>query len=341
MDTTLTRSRPHDGVSSLGWRVVDGMVAIRRRAALGKRSGIFPYLLVVPALLLTTVLVGGIGYMIWISFHSFDSFLQKQGPWSLDQYNRLFSSDNSSYIHIMQRTFTTSIFVTVCTVALALPTAYVIVRMRSRIGRSCMIMALLIPFLMGETVRAFSWLVLLGHDGAATWATGLFGWHADTFLGKSSSITIGLLQVMVPLATLILVPGVRKVTPDYERAAQTMGARPWQIWLRIIVPLARPSLAAASVIVFMLSMTEYAIPSVLGLGSKPFVANSVQNIFFGQGNIYFGAAYSVVLIGIVAVAGLVLLVSVRGKGRRAPDIDLTVEDALVSERDLADEGVLV
>jgi putative spermidine/putrescine transport system permease protein len=305
-----------DRTRAAGWRAVDLLVAARRRVAPGGRGVAFPYVLLAPALLITAVLVVGIGYMIWISLHSFDAFLQKQGPWSFDQFDRLFGADNGSYVRIMQRTLVTSVVVTACTIALALPTAYVIVRMRSRLGRSLMVMALLVPFLMGESVRAFSWLLLLGRNGVVAWGGRLFGLRIDTLLGKPSSITIGLLQVMVPLSTLILVPGIQKVAPDLERAAQTMGARPRQVWTRILVPLIRPSLAAASVITFMLSMTEYAIPSVLGLGSKPFVANSVQNIFFGQGNMYFGAAYSVILVAIVAVCGVLLLGIVRGRGRR-------------------------
>ena len=185
---------------------------------------------------------------------------------------------------------------------------------------SIAIFMLLVPFLMGESVRAFSWLLLLGSNGAVPWVIRVLGGGSPQLLGSYWAIVLGLLQVQAPLATLILIPGMRKVPADLERAAQIMGARPGAVWRRIIVPLTRPSLAAAAVVIFALCMTEYAIPSALGLGATPFVANSVSTIFFSEGNIYFGAAFSVILIVVVIVSvatiGLVARARPAGGARR-------------------------
>lgn len=303
------RADPPDqsGRPAMGWRAVDGLVALRRRLHV-RRTAAVPYLQVAPAVLLGAVLAYGLGYMVYVSFHAYDSFLAEQGPFSTSEYARLFSSANTSYLQTLVRTLVVSVIVTAVSALLAVPTAHVIVRMRSRFLRSLAIFLLLVPFLMGESIRAFAWLLILGTNGAVPWIVHGVSGHSPSLLGSTWSITLGLLQTEVPLAVLVLIPGMRKIPPDLELAAQTLGARPPAVWRRIILPLVRPSLGAACVLVFALCMTEFAVPSALGLGATPFVANSVQSIFFSEGNIYFGAAFSVVLIlVVVAAVGLILL----------------------------------
>lgn len=101
----------------------------------------------------------------------------------------------------------------------------------------------------------------------------------------------------------MLITGLRKVPPDLERAAHTLGARRYRVWWHVILPLVRPSLAVAATVTFALSMTDYAMAASLGQGSRPFVANSVQSIFFSQGNTYFGAAFGTVLTSKARILG--------------------------------------
>ena len=117
---------------------------------------------------------------------------------------------------------------------------------------------------------------------------------------------------MFPIATLVMLPAVRRINPDLERAARTMGARPWQVWRRIVVPLARPGTWGASLVVLTLSMTEFAIPRILGLGKRPFVANSIQQIYLERGNpLNLGSAFSTVLL--VTVVLMVMIVALFGR----------------------------
>jgi putative spermidine/putrescine transport system permease protein len=118
-----------------------------------------------------------------------------------------------------------------------------------------------------------------------------------------------MIQVMLPFAVLVLLPALKHINPDLERAAGTLGARPRQVWRHIIIPLSRQGMVSAATVVFSLSMTEFAIPQVLGVGRVPFVANDVSTIFFFQSNSYLGSALStvllvIVLLGVVTIARL-------------------------------------
>jgi ABC-type spermidine/putrescine transport system permease subunit I len=116
------------------------------------------------------VLAARLVYMVWISFHSYDAFLQRQSPPSSAQYSRLANGDNATYRTILVRTLVVSLSVTALSCLVGLPTAHAIARLLRGAARSAALLLLLVPFLVGETVRAFSWLNLLGTDGALPWA---------------------------------------------------------------------------------------------------------------------------------------------------------------------------
>ena len=270
-----------------------------------------PYLLIAPAALLIGLLAAGVGYMMWLGFHGLES--SGSTGWSLENYRRLFTGfAAASYRNALVRTTVTSLLVTVSAVILAVPTAYTIVRTQTRAWRRLALVMLLVPFLMGETVRTIGWVLLLGNEGALTWASRGLG-HEIKLLGSSVAVWLGMLQVMFPIATLVMLPAVRRINPDLERAARTMGARPFHVWRRVIVPLARPGILGASLVVLTLSMTEFAIPRIVGLGKRPFVANSIQQIYLERGNLNLGSAFSSVLL--VTVVLMVMIVVFFGRER--------------------------
>ncbi len=298
---------------AFGWRLVDLAVAVGRRVRFRRAKGGVPYLLLVPSVLLIGTLAAGVVYLSWLSFHRYDTFLGRQGPLSLDNYRRLTSGVGSShYRQTLIRTIVTSLAVTGGAVVAAVPVAYIVVRIQERRWRVVALLFLLVPFLMGETVRAFGWLLLIGKGGALSWAFRNFGLSVQ-LIGKPVAVWFGMMQVMLPIATLVLMPAVRRINPDLERAALTMGARPRHVWVRIIVPLAREGVLGAAVVVFTLSMTEFAIPDVLGLGKLPMVANAIQLLYFDNNNIYVGSAFSLILVVVVTV----FVVAMVGFGRTA------------------------
>src|SRR5205823_1860556 len=150
--------------------------------------------------------------------------------------------ENSYYAGVFRRTILVSLVVTLLSLSLGLPLAYTIVRARSRLGRFALLSAVFLPFLTGEVVRAYSWLVMLGKGGAFPWVTTKVGLGHVNLIGTPYGVALGMLQLMLPLSALILVPAVHAIEPELEDAASTLGARPWRVWLHVVVPLAWPGL---------------------------------------------------------------------------------------------------
>src|SRR5262249_26496675 len=75
---------------------------------------------------------------------------------------------------------------------------------------------------------------------------------------------VGMVHIMLPFMVLPLVAGMRTIDRSLLRAAEVMGATPAQAFAKIFLPLSMPSVAAGSVLVFMMSLGFYITPALLG-----------------------------------------------------------------------------
>lgn len=311
------------GRATVPWRLVDAAVAVVQRLRVERLRWLWPYLLVAPAVLAVGVLATGLMFLLWRSVHAFDAFTGVQGGFSAEQFRQLVSPPSGALNReVVIRTIGVSVSVTAVAVLIALPVAYLVVRVRRQSIRAVMLIALLAPFLMGEAPRAFGWSLILGREGALTAVLGLVGIESSGLLGTTAATWLGLLQLSICLAALVVLPAVRRIDPILERAAQTLGAPPWQTWRHVIIPLALPGLLAASAIVFLMNVAEFDLPQVVGLGRAPFAANLIRDIYTQQGNVNLGSAFSVVLVLLSTGTMLVLFAlgraGARVLGRRRP-----------------------
>jgi putative spermidine/putrescine transport system permease protein len=298
MSSAQQAIRPRRGRDvSARWLVLDGLVWLFRNARLHRLGRATGYVMILPALAVVGVLAAGLAYLTWIAFHKFDAYLFQQGGLSTRNFSEAIRS--GYYRNIFVRTLEVSAAVTVAALIVALALAYTMVRSRSRWGRIGLLVVVFLPFLVGEVVRAYSWLVMIGGNGAVPWLTGALGLGKTSLLGTAFGVSLGLMQLMLPLCALTLLPAIHAIDPELEQAAAVMGARSWQTWRHVILPLARPGLAAAAAVSFTLSMTAYATPALLGNGEYDFIANTIQLVYFGHSNQYLGSAMGVlVLIGV-------------------------------------------
>jgi putative spermidine/putrescine transport system permease protein len=298
----------HNPDVAVGWRLIDAVIATGHKLKLERLSRARPYIMVAPAFIMISLLAVGIIYLGWLSIHSFDTFLFKQGPISAEQYRRLIEPPSGDYyMSTLWRTLSMSFLVTGFSMFLGVPAAYFIVRTSSRTLRVLVLVLLLVPFLMGEIVRTFAWFMILANRGALGWFLGLFGIEDGGILGTPLGVFIGMLQVSVPLVALLVLPAIRRIDPNFERAAATLGASPRHVWQHILLPLAWPGLAAATVVVLLLNIAEYDMPAILGLGRFPFVANVIGEIYTLQQNLYLGSAFSLVLL---VISSLIIVLPV-------------------------------
>lgn len=299
---------------AIGWRLLDGVIAARG-ALLPRR---FPrrlsaFLQLLPSLVLVCVLLAGVCVMVWRSFHAFDSFLYEEGGLSLGQYRQLLESGFT--VSVFARTIGMALVTTPVALALALPIAYVTVRTRSNFLRLLLITAIFFPFLTGDVVRGYGWLAILGPHGPLAWLMDGLGLGEPHVLGTPWGVGIGVVQLVLPIAVMILIPSFARLDPDVERAAGTLGARPWRVFWSVIVPQLKVGLIGAAVVAMTLSLTDFADPALLGGGKSDYVANQIQAVVLGLNNPYKGSALAVMLVLVVLAMVALLLAAIWLVGR--------------------------
>ena len=174
-------------------------------------------------------------------------------------------------------------------------------------------------------VRAYGWLIVLGKQGLLNSGLAALGLPTVGILYTYPGVLIGLVQYMLPFAVLMLAPALTAVPEEVELASASLGARPLATFRHIVLPLARPGLVAAAVVVFTLTLTDFAMPEIMGGGGNDFIASAVYDAFFQLGDAGLGGALGVALtlvgslvVGVLLAAfGLGTLGYVQsGEGRR-------------------------
>lgn len=308
---------PRRGDVPLAWLFLDAVVWVFRGLRLHRLGPVAGYVMVAPAILAVGSLAAGVIYLTWTAFHEFDAFLNVQGGLSTENFTQAFASEY--HRKILFRTLYISVLVTILAVIIAMPLAYTMVRSRSRWIRMGLLVAVFVPFLVGEVVRAYGWLVLISANGLVAWLTDALGLGSSSLLGTPYGVTIGLLQLMVPLCALVLLPAIHAIDPELEQASTVMGARPRHTWFHVIIPLARRGLVSAAAVSFTLCMTVYATPSLLGNGQFDFNANAIKSVYFTRGNSHLASAMGfIVLIVTLVCVGLIFWfgTSLQARSRR-------------------------
>lgn len=288
-----------------GWALLDHLERWRSRVWPARLHGAVGIVFIAPAVLLVGILLIGLGYMLEYSLHELDLSTYRLGEdYTLSNYRTL--ADQSVYLKVLLRTLLSASLVTVSTLFLAFPYAYVMVRTDSSALRKCLLVALFLPFFIGQVVRAYGWLIILGKQGLLNSILLAWGLPAMDLIYNTGAVIFGLVQYMLPFAVLLIVPAITSIGEDYELAAESLGANWIRTFRHVVLPMARPGIVVAGIVVFTLTLTDFAMPEILGGGTSDFIASAIYDSFFQLSNTGLGAALSIVLVtlGSVLVAGV-------------------------------------
>ncbi len=227
------------------------------------------YILLLPALALVATLVVSLLLIGDSSLRLLDRDMFRLGEnYSLGNYETLI--ERPVYLRIIAKTLLAAVIVTLVTLALAMPYAYLMVRTPSPTLRKFLLISLFLPFFLGQVIRAYGWLIILGKQGLLNSALSGIGLPAVELIYTFPGVLLGLVQYMLPFAVLLLAPALTAISEELELASMSLGARPWSTFRHVILPLAKPGWVAAGVVVFTLTLTDFAMPEIMGGGAALF-----------------------------------------------------------------------
>lgn len=274
-----------------------------------------PYLLSLPALaLFATLLLVPLAMTALLSLNSFGFYTGIENVWRLDNYLEIVRDD---YFHeVFLRTFRIAFLVTLISAVIGAPEAYILRRMRAPWRGICLLIVLG-PLLISVVSRTLGWALLFGSTGLINQGLMGIGLIATPieFMYTETGVVIALAHVLVPFMVLSVWASLQRLDPQVENAALSLGAKPFTVLRRVVLPQVVPGILSGSIIVFALAASAFATPAIIGGRRLKVAATLAYDEFLNTLNWPLGAAVAVLLLAanIVIIVGCNRLVERRYK----------------------------
>ena len=292
-------------------------VALMRLATASPRRQ-FLILMIFPVLWVLTQHLGPMLYMLRVSLT--DAYPVAPGVeqnFTFDNYLRFFG--DSIFWNPFFRTLIFAGVFTFCTLIITYPVAYFLARHVGRKNQMRFLLLLLIPFWVGEIVRTYAIMILLGNTGAVNLVLQTLGLidRPIPFMYTSFSMGMGIVYLTALYMLLPLYSALEKLPQSMNEAAADLGAGPWTRFRRISLPLTLEGISSGCTLVFLISTGFYATPVLLGGPSTTVFAETIAGFFHVAGDEWpTGAAFATIMFAAALVITFVFqrLMSALRKG---------------------------
>jgi len=257
-----------------------------------------------PALLLLPAALVFFGLFAWPQLGLLAESVTRPPPVGVAAYQRFLG--DGFYLAMLGRTLALGACVTLVCLVCGFPLAFWLARLESR-WVPFLIMIASFPLWVSAVVRSFAWMVLLLRNGLLSttlrdWGLAPAGFQLMyTFAG----VVIALAQVLLPLMVITLYAVIRGIDRDLENAAMNLGASPAGAVRLVTLRLARGGIFAGSLLVFSLSISAFATPSLVGGARAQLMAVAIYEQTLELNDWPFAAAIAAILLTIALAIALV------------------------------------
>jgi putative spermidine/putrescine transport system permease protein len=232
--------------------------------------------------------------LLWISLQA-DTAMTHLG---LGQYAK-FLGDRFS-LGVLGATLWLGVEVTLVCLVLGFPLAWLFTRAPGW-ARSTLMLIVLLPLLTSVVVRTFAWIVILGRQGIVNEMLLGLGIVATPLrlLYTELGLVAALAQVQMPLMVLPLITALTRIPPNLADASSALGAGQWRTFLRVILPLSLPGIAAGCLLTYAASITAFITQTLVGGGQMLFMPMYIYQQASSLQNWPFASAISILFLGAV------------------------------------------
>jgi spermidine/putrescine transport system permease protein len=262
-----------------------------------RQAGTTSWLLLAPMLgWLTLFVIVPTVVLIFVSFSERDTLGRVVYTFTTENYVRAFEW---KWLKIFGTSVWYAFLTTIICLFIGYPAAYFIGRASER-WRALLLMLVMIPFWTSFLVRTYAWITILAHDGllSAVLQTLRLTTEPMGFMYTPFAVVIGLVYNFLPFMILPIYTSVEKIDGSLIEAAYDLGARPFHVFTRIILPLTAPGIAAGVILVFVPAIAMFAITTLMGGGANPTIGEVIHQQFTRARNQPFGASLGVLLLAV-------------------------------------------
>ena len=236
--------------------------------------------------------------LLTIARESFEPFYAGRigstgGGLTLANYAQLLSP---TYLLYFYDTFRIGLIASILSVLIAYPVAYMIATQTRPLRRKIYLTLFVTLMFLSVLARVYSIALTFSPIGFLHPLAGWLGVSPNSYTIAQVLVVLGLMHLIIPIATLTLIGALQNINPRLLEAAQSLGCPKWRAHLSVTLPLSAPSAVSAFVIGYALCVSAFVIPMILGKGRVLFVSNLVFNRFSEIANFPGGSAIAIVLL---------------------------------------------
>ena len=216
------------------------------------------------------------------------------------------------YLSVFLRSFWLALLATLVCLLIGYPMSYWMAKEGPRFQRLAMALIML-PMWMNFLLRTYSWMSILENNGLlnqlfrAVGLLNLLGVDHIQMIGTPGAVVLGMVYNYLPFMILPIYSVIVKLDGSLIEAARDLGANSAEVFLKVIFPLSLPGILSGVTMVFVPSVSTFAISNLLGGGTQMMLGDLIEAQFLGGAyNPHLGAAISMVMMVIVVVCMVVM-----------------------------------
>ena len=241
------------------------------------------------------------------------AFSSADGGFTMDNFVQM-----GGYTEVFLRSFKLAVIATVICLLIGYPVSYLMSREGASFQRTAMVLIML-PMWMNFLLRTYSWMTILENNGLLNQLfqkiglislyNHIFGTNLEYFsmMNTQGAVVLGMVYNYLPFMILPIYSVIVKMDNSLIEAARDLGANTFNVFRRVILPLSLPGVLSGITMVFVPSVSTFAISKMLGGGTELLLGDLIEQQFLGGAyNPQLGAAISLVMMIIVVICMVVM-----------------------------------
>ena len=262
-----------------------------------------------------------IPYVVWMALFVVSpivlvvvyAFSGGDGGFTTENFARM-----GTYAVVFGRSFKLALIATAVCLLIGYPVSYMMSKEGPRFQRTAMVLIML-PMWINFLLRTYSWMSILENNGLLNrlfQKIGLIGLYNHMFgtdlqsfpmMNTQGAVVLGMVYNYLPFMILPIYSVIVKLDGSLLEAARDLGADSFNVFRRVILPLSLPGVLSGVTMVFVPSVSTFAISKMLGGGTEILLGDLIEQQYMGGAyNPQLGAAISLVMMVIVVICMVVM-----------------------------------
>ncbi|MBQ8640292.1 MAG: ABC transporter permease [Lachnospiraceae bacterium] len=194
-----------------------------------------------------------------------------------------------------------SLACTIVCLLIAYPLAMIL--KASGMGKGAFVVFIFIlPMWMNSLLRTYAWLNLLDDGGILNQILSALGLPSFSVVGTNLAVVSGMVYNYLPFMVLPLYNVLVKIDENVINAARDLGANSFQVFYKVVLPLSFPGIVSGVTMVFVPSLTTFAVSDLLGARKILLIGNIIEQEFSTASNWNLGSGLSLVLMVFILIS---------------------------------------